>query len=253
MVEELLKERKATITGKIFDHIQQQIREGIWKVGEKIPSEPTLVKELGVSRSAIREVLQQYAALGIIESQQGKGTFLRSADLDRLMSYSPRVEHLEALPTLEEVLNYRLITEVSSVQMLMKQRKPILNEAILKLEQINLKMHQALNNTDAFISLDNQFHTLIADFCGNSVFAVNLKNLIDRMRSQQRKLNSMLGFKDALVFHDRLIEAMKQGNLQEALKAMQDHLIYGLNKLKEYEKASKRKINTKTGTSALQV
>ena len=61
MVEELLKERKATITGKIFDHIQQQIREGIWKVGEKIPSEPTLVKELGVSRSAIREVLQQYA------------------------------------------------------------------------------------------------------------------------------------------------------------------------------------------------
>lgn len=151
MVEELLKERKATITGKIFDHIQQQIREGIWKVGEKIPSEPTLVKELGVSRSAIREVLQQYAALGIIESQQGKGTFLRSADLDRLMSYSPRVEHLEALPTLEEVLNYRLITEVSSVQMLMKQRKPILNEAILKLEQINLKMHQALNNTDAFI------------------------------------------------------------------------------------------------------
>ena len=238
MVEELLKERKATITGKIFDHIQQQIREGIWKVGEKIPSEPTLVKELGVSRSAIREVLQQYAALGII---------------DRLMSYSPRVEHLEALPTLEEVLNYRLITEVASVQMLMKQRKPILNEAILKLEQINLKMHQALNNTDAFISLDNQFHTLIADFCGNSVFAVNLKNLIDRMRSQQRKLNSMLGFKDALVFHDRLIEAMKQGNLQEALKAMQDHLIYGLNKLKEYEKASKRKINTKTGTSALQV
>lgn len=85
------------------------------------------------------------------------------------------------------------------------------------------------------------------------MFAVNLKNLIDRMRSQQRKLNSMLGFKDALVFHDRLIEAMKQGNLQEALKAMQDHLIYGLNKLKEYEKASKRKINTKTGTSALQV
>ena len=72
---------KGSVTGKIAHYIRKNIRNGNWTVGEKIPSENQLCEELGVSRVSVRSALQQFIALGILESVHGKGTFLISDDL----------------------------------------------------------------------------------------------------------------------------------------------------------------------------
>ena len=77
---------KVSITAQVFDFMKDQILNGSWQVGEKIPSENSLRAQLQCSRSSIRSAISQFIALGIMRSEQGKGTFLVSSDFERLGS-----------------------------------------------------------------------------------------------------------------------------------------------------------------------
>jgi GntR family transcriptional regulator len=46
------------------------------KPGEKLPSEPTLAKQLGVSRATLREAMRTFEIQGIIRRRQGDGTYV---------------------------------------------------------------------------------------------------------------------------------------------------------------------------------
>ena len=74
---------KTSVTQQIIEYIKENIQNGSWKVGEKIPSEPSLVEELGVSRASLRVAIQQYVALGVLRSEQGKGTFITKKSFSR--------------------------------------------------------------------------------------------------------------------------------------------------------------------------
>lgn len=44
--------------------------------GERLPTEPLLAKELGVSRATLREAMRHFESLGLIRRRQGIGTFV---------------------------------------------------------------------------------------------------------------------------------------------------------------------------------
>ena len=44
--------------------------------GERLPSEPSLAKQLGVSRATIRTVLERLAASGVVQKRHGSGTYI---------------------------------------------------------------------------------------------------------------------------------------------------------------------------------
>lgn len=52
------------------------IKEGIFKEGEKLPSEPLLAKQLKVSRSTLRESIKLLQRQGILISKNGIGTYV---------------------------------------------------------------------------------------------------------------------------------------------------------------------------------
>jgi GntR family transcriptional regulator len=62
--------------------IRQQVIDGIWKPGDKLPSEHQLGKNFGVSQGTIRKALQEMAAENIFTRQQGKGTFVSKHTTD---------------------------------------------------------------------------------------------------------------------------------------------------------------------------
>jgi len=56
--------------------LEARLSAGEWRPGEKIPGEPELCKEYGVSRPVIRQALQELAGEGAIVRRMGLGTFV---------------------------------------------------------------------------------------------------------------------------------------------------------------------------------
>jgi DNA-binding GntR family transcriptional regulator len=59
------------------DDLRQQIKQGVWPPGERIPAETALAQRFRVSVPTIRQALAVLRAEGLIESQQGIGTFVK--------------------------------------------------------------------------------------------------------------------------------------------------------------------------------
>src|ERR1700738_741711 len=74
---------------RIYEHIVEQIhaliREGRWAPGDQIPPERELAERFRVSRTSVREALRALEMQGIIDSRQGGGTFVRTADTEALV------------------------------------------------------------------------------------------------------------------------------------------------------------------------
>ena len=77
---EIKKPVKQSLPKQITIEIEKAIKNGIFKVGEKIPSEPDLVKKFEVSRNTIREAIQSLIQAGVLESRQGDGTYVITND-----------------------------------------------------------------------------------------------------------------------------------------------------------------------------
>ncbi len=69
---------------EVVDFVQQQIFSGELRPGDRLPPERQLVQQFGISRTAVREALRSLAAKGLVESQVGRGTFVRRPTPDQL-------------------------------------------------------------------------------------------------------------------------------------------------------------------------
>ena len=72
-------ERKK-VSDEVFEQIKAMIASGNWKPGDKLPSEKELTELFGVSRVTIREALKKLASYNIIETSQGRGSFIRNME-----------------------------------------------------------------------------------------------------------------------------------------------------------------------------
>jgi len=61
---------------QIADIFRQRIARGIWARGSKLPANEALADEFGVSRVTIRQAVELLARDGLLEAQQGRGTFI---------------------------------------------------------------------------------------------------------------------------------------------------------------------------------
>jgi GntR family transcriptional regulator len=56
--------------------LEARLAGGEWRAGDRIPSEPELCKEYGVSRPVVRQALQELASEGVFVRRKGLGTFV---------------------------------------------------------------------------------------------------------------------------------------------------------------------------------
>lgn len=73
----MLPIQQESITGQVLEAIADYIAKQKILPGDRLPTERELAERLRVGRSTIREALNRWQALGIIEKRQGSGSYLR--------------------------------------------------------------------------------------------------------------------------------------------------------------------------------
>ncbi|AQY66467.1 GntR family transcriptional regulator [Pseudomonas sp. TE36184] len=62
---------------RLRDHLAEQIANNRWRPGEAIPTEAALSAEYQLSTGTVRKAVDALVSEGILERQQGRGTFIR--------------------------------------------------------------------------------------------------------------------------------------------------------------------------------
>jgi GntR family transcriptional regulator, histidine utilization repressor len=61
---------------RVKDHVLSHIRSGVWRPGQRVPSEHELVRALCVSRMTAHRALRELTDSGVLERVAGVGTFV---------------------------------------------------------------------------------------------------------------------------------------------------------------------------------
>ncbi|SDB62808.1 FCD domain-containing protein [Pseudomonas sp. NFACC23-1] len=69
---------KRSLVDQALEQLRRRISDGVWGVGQRLPTEPELVAELGISRNTVREAMRVLAFSGLIEIRQGDGSYVRA-------------------------------------------------------------------------------------------------------------------------------------------------------------------------------
>ncbi|MGM1018928.1 MAG: FadR/GntR family transcriptional regulator [Actinomycetota bacterium] len=154
------------------------IADGDLRPGDRLPSEGDLCERLGVSRGSLREAIRMLAALGVLDTRHGSGSYvseLHAADLIKGLSLTVGLLPLGSIIELYE-LRRALESHAASLAAARVDEQTLADlEALLtELESVTDEERQS--------ELDHQFHMRISEVAGNDA----LSNLLDVLRARSR-------------------------------------------------------------------
>lgn len=213
------------VTSRVVSYMKKNIREGIWPVGSKIPSEHELCRELGVSRISVRSALQQFIALNILQSQHGKGTFVLSDDLG-VFGYGLSPD--KNFSDMKQMLEFRLLIEPEVCNIVAQQITP---ETLEKLSSLLEKMKAEIGQGESFVRSDMDFHQEICDAMDNAVLKTVMSDVLKRKSERHIQLNNAVGYYGGIYYHTLLLDALQKHDGKRARSIMREHLQKGIEDL----------------------
>lgn len=103
------------ISDTVAHALEQQILEGVFKPGDRLPAERALSEALGVSRPSLREAIQKLTSRGLLHSRQGGGTYV--ADVLAAAMSNPWSQMLRDHPDLQmDLLEMRAVIETQAAE-----------------------------------------------------------------------------------------------------------------------------------------
>jgi len=122
MAERVQADRRPLHT-RVYERVLELIEQGVWGPGDKLPPEVELARELGVSRSTLREALWALERGGHIVRQHGAGTFV--APVVRIRARLPAVISLNALARDQNLSVELLEQELAELVMAVGEDDPL--------------------------------------------------------------------------------------------------------------------------------
>jgi GntR family transcriptional repressor for pyruvate dehydrogenase complex len=212
--------QKILVSDGILEQIREMIHYGEFSPGERLPSEMKMAGHLSVSRSSLREALNALVHLGYLY-RQSKGVYV-----------APEAHWRTALPfhfsrshedqKIAEMIEVRKIIETELCALAAKRAGM---EEIKALGESVRKMKAEVNDPMAFIDSDHYFHLCIAKAAKNSI----LGDFIDKIRDLLRDNIALIIQKSSiskrsLLYHQKIFEAIREGDGARARKFMAAHL-----------------------------
>lgn len=207
--------RQASITLKKFIIIENL------PSGSRLPSERELSETLAVSRNIIREALSSLVAEGIVVKYAGKGTFVCDFDRENALTNLPLIIG-QGEPTAQDLREARAALEIGSVGLIVQRITDDEIQALVVILEIYEQKHAEGKTT---IKEDIDFHTALLKATKNSVIIEMTPLITDVFRRTLAEDVSVIrrNPERIIVEHRRIIEALKNRDIDAARKAMHAH------------------------------
>jgi GntR family transcriptional regulator, transcriptional repressor for pyruvate dehydrogenase complex len=232
------------LSDTIAAELEQRILEGSWKVGDKIPAERELSTQLGVSRASLREAIQKLVNGGLLNSQQGGGTYVTNQltagfiePWEGLLQNHPSVR--------EDLLEFRELIE-SKAAACAAQRATTEDKARLKRCFEALDRAYIDGTVDELADADLNFHQAVAEASHNAIIGHMTSSLLRILHDNLRlNLSELIMVPDAREHlrkqHRSIWEAINQGETQVASGHAAEHVEYVRATLNETLKRESRR------------
>lgn len=217
--------RKEKLSELIFENIVGLIKSGEYTTGDKLPSENELSNYYKVSRVSVREAISKLVLMGYVESNQGKGTYVKNTSAsDEIKEYTYGEFDKKEL---FDLLEMRTILEVQSAALAAVRST---KEDLMKIEDA-LGDFKKITENQRLIGMkaDYDFHEAIVMSTRNDYMIQTFNNLQTVHRNALEyslKLNLGKPRKREMVYgeHAEIYEAIKDGNSSRAAECMEQHL-----------------------------
>ena len=205
----------------VLSFFKQQIKEGNLSLGDKLPSERTLMAQLNLSRNSVREALRQLENMGFVRSVHGQGSFLINHAGEGFSSIFSMLLLLHQTDKMEFfALRESLETAAFSHAIHFPSRK-----AIETMDQAVSAMEQALNQ-EQMEQAEASFHQALIAAGENQLFLM-IMDALSSLDNMYRK--ETLSHLDASVCgpllqtHRDLVQALRTGSEESGRAALQRH------------------------------
>jgi GntR family transcriptional repressor for pyruvate dehydrogenase complex len=216
-------------TDVVIQGIKQMLTHGELGPGSRLPVEKDLAARLGVSRGSLREGVRALAALGVLETRQGDGTYVTSLDPTKLLSPLGFLADLQQPAHAEDLLAVRRVLEAESAALAATR----LTEAELgELDRVLGVVERILENDPdmdlgAFIDADTEFHRIIARASGNPPLAAIIDTLVGRTFRARlwRAISHRGSVREAQAEHRAILDELTRRDPERARIRMEVHLL----------------------------
>lgn len=215
--------RRETVMDTVARRIEQLVRSGELKAGDRLPPEPELAQMLRVSRSSLREALKGLMYLGLIKSRAGDGTYIQSS-LSRVLN-----QHFQWMILLNEVKHLEIyeLRKIIEPEVAALAAKRATRADLERLEAALDGMAQGRGNHEVFHAFDIQFHEAFAQASGNVAIQTTMRMLY-HATSEARKavLPYIDNWEKHWQRHERVFHCIRDHKPELARKAVLDDLQY---------------------------
>jgi len=210
------------VTDDAIEKIKAMILSGELPAGSKLPNEEVFANQLGLSRNSLREATRALAAMKILVSRQGDGTYVSSLEPHLLIEAATFAADMSQGQAALQLLQVRRLLEPQAVAL----AASLITEDQLAHIRAELNASESADTIDEFLSHDIEFHRLIVDVVGNPVLAMLLQ--VVSTRTQRIRLLRGIDADTALQSvhreHETIYEALVARDSQMAAAATAVHI-----------------------------
>jgi len=222
-------------TESLVDAVVLQLRQSIERSGlssgDRLPSEPELVEQLGVSRTVLREAISRLQSIGLLVVKRGVGTYV--ADRDDLAKCVKLFRTTMAISS-KDLAQFIELREAIECQAARQAALRGDAEDVAELESLCRQMEDEDQDYHEAMRLDLKFHLKIVAGTGNKLM-LNVLEVI-----QEFMLEGMLRTtpkpRQRLVsqrYHMAIVDALRGRDPDAAERAVREHMALLLRRLQE--------------------
>ncbi|WP_093804377.1 FadR/GntR family transcriptional regulator [Streptomyces sp. Wb2n-11] len=220
--------RPTPLVEQATDRLREQITDGDWTVGTKLPGENSLAQILGVGRSTVREALRALAGAGLVQARQGAGVFVIATKPKE--NWSTRLRQA----AVTDVYEVRMLIEVEAAQMAAQRRT---GEDLSCLEAALKRRREAAGGTTAvFVDADIALHATVVAAAHNPVLTALFTEFVPVLRQGLIDLVELLDLRAGDPNHGDdghavLVNAIAEGDAETAGRTLREELKQTLDQL----------------------